>query len=95
MGANLAPEAWEKIVQSSIQASTNGADYPDRLHQIWETGDILHQMRDIYAAAPAAMIKDVLAEMGIIESPWATSFLKDSAASRQKLMELMARIGAL
>ncbi len=69
MGANLAPAAWGKIVRSSIQAPTNGADYPDRLQQIWETGDSLRRMRDIYAAAPPSIIKDFLAERGIVEPP--------------------------
>jgi len=69
MGANLAPAAWGRIVRSSIQASTNGADYPDRLRQIWETGDSLRRMRNIYAHAPSAIIQDALADMGIIEPP--------------------------
>ncbi|MFO7598643.1 MAG: dihydrodipicolinate synthase family protein [Candidatus Desulfacyla sp.] len=69
MGANLAPAAWGRIVRSSIQSSTNGADYPDRLRQIWETGDSLRRMRNIYAHAPSAIIQDALADMGIIDPP--------------------------
>ena len=91
MGANLAPAAWEKIVRSSIQASTNGADYPDRLQQIWETGDSLRTMRNIYAAAPAPVIKDVLAEMGIIEPPAQTP--ENIEEVRIALRELMGRLG--
>jgi dihydrodipicolinate synthase/N-acetylneuraminate lyase len=93
MGANLAPAAWGKIVRSSLQPSTNGADYPDRLQQIWETGHTLHRMRGLYADAPAAIIKDVLAEMGVIESPGPKSSLKDIETRRAALRELMTSLG--
>jgi len=90
MGANLVPAAWRKIVRSSLQPST-GADYPDRLQQIWETGHALHHMRDIYAEAPAAIIKDVLAEMEIIPLPDQTP--EDIEAVRNALRELVGRLG--
>ncbi len=94
MGANLAPAAWAKIVQSSLQPSTDGADYPDRLQQIWETGHILHRMRDLYAAAPAAIIKDILTEMGIIEPSVQTQEdIVDVRVISRELSELVARLG--
>ncbi|MCD6305760.1 MAG: dihydrodipicolinate synthase family protein [Deltaproteobacteria bacterium] len=68
-GANLAPAAWARIVASSLQPSTDGADYPDRLQQIWDTGSMLHHMRDLYADAPASIIKAVLAGMGVTQPP--------------------------
>jgi dihydrodipicolinate synthase/N-acetylneuraminate lyase len=68
-GATLAPAAWQKIVRSSLRPSTEGTEYPDRLRQIWETGEILRRIKDLYAEAPAPTIKDVLAEMGIIGRP--------------------------
>lgn len=68
-GATLAPAAWQKIVRSSLRPSTHGTEYPDRLRQIWETGEILRRIKDLYAQAPAPAIKDALAEMGIIGRP--------------------------
>ena len=40
VGANLAPVAWEKITQSSIQLHAHRENYPDRLQQIWESGGL-------------------------------------------------------
>lgn len=91
MGANLAPAAWAKIVRSSLQSSSDGAEYPDRLQQIWETGGTLHQMRDLYAGAPAAIIKDALAEMGIIEPPVQPQQHIEEA--RVRSTELVAQLG--
>jgi len=68
-GANLAPAAWARIVASSLQPSTDGADYPDRLQQIWDAGGMLYHMRDLYADTPAPIIKTALAEMGITQPP--------------------------
>ena len=93
MGANLAPTAWGRIVRSSIQASTNGADYPDRLLQIWETGDCLRGMRDLYADASSAIIRDGLADMGIIEASDPTTPLKNIEATRATLRELVTQSG--
>jgi len=43
VGANLAPGAWERITQSSIQLHAHRENYPDRLQQIWESGDYLEK----------------------------------------------------
>ncbi len=93
IGANLAPEAWERITRSSLQLSSNGKNYPDRLQQIWESGDYLRSMRDLYLKGPVAIIKDMLVETGTIESPGPTAPLKDIEESRGKLKELMTRSG--
>ena len=93
IGANLAPKAWEKITRSSLQLSSHKKNYPDHLQQIWESGDYLRNMRDVYLRAPVAIIKDILADMGIIETPASTASLQDAEASRVKLRTLMTRFG--
>jgi len=90
-GANLAPQAWRQIVASSLQPSTDGADYPDRLQQIWETGRTLHQMRGLYAHTPAVIIKDALADMGIIDPPVETH--ETVKEVRTVLRALLGRLG--
>jgi len=92
IGANLAPGAWERITRSSLQLSSNGKDYPDRLQQIWESGDYLRSMRDLYLRDPVAIIKDSLVQMGIIASPGPSAPLEDIEKSRAKLRELIARL---
>jgi len=91
MGANLAPGAWERIVRSSLHLSAHTKDYPDHLQQIWETGRDLRRMQTLYAGAPAAVIKDALAYLGIIEP--AVKPLDSSESLRDALRELLGRLG--
>ncbi len=68
VGANLAPGAWEIITQSSIQLHAHQENYPDRLQQIWESGDYLKKMVALSGQMPAATIKTILCDMNIIQS---------------------------
>jgi len=69
VGANLAPGAWEMITQSSLQLHAHRENYPDRLQQIWESGDYLKNMVTLYGQTPNAMIKTILSDMGTIGTP--------------------------
>ncbi len=69
VGANLAPGAWGRITQSSIQLHAHRENYPDRLQQIWESGDYLENMLALYGQTPAALIKTILSDMGVIGTP--------------------------
>ena len=71
-GANLAPKAWRKIADASLNMADGQEDYPDRLQQLWETGAYLKNLLEIYRPFPAPIIKAALSEMGIIESPKCT-----------------------
>lgn len=93
VGANLAPKAWEKIIQSSLDLSAHKKNYPDHLQQIWELGDYLRDMRDIYLQAPAPILKEILSDMGIIETPVCTFKVEDTKESKSRLKELMTRFG--
>jgi len=68
-GANLSPKAWSKITEASLGLSDNREDYPDRLQQIWKTGRYLQSLLDLYGSQAVQVIKQVLSEAGIIESP--------------------------
>lgn len=93
VGANLAPKAWEKIIQSSLDLSAHKKNYPDHLQQIWELGDYLRDMRDIYLQAPAPILKEILSDMGIIETPACTFKVEDTKEPKSRLKELMTRFG--
>ena len=67
MGANLAPEAWQKITTASLRINGHQADYPDYLKQIWEIGGYLSHLKEIYQTHGAIIIKMILADKGIIE----------------------------
>jgi dihydrodipicolinate synthase/N-acetylneuraminate lyase len=68
-GANLAPMTWRKITASSLGLDGNGNEYPDRLQQIWEWGSYLQALKDLYKGAAVPLVKQVLSDMGIIDSP--------------------------
>jgi len=71
-GANLSPKAWSKITDASLGLSDNREDYPDRLQQIWRTGRYLQALLDLYSSQAVQVIKQVLAEAGIMGSPTCT-----------------------
>jgi len=68
LGANLAPKAWRRITESSLNLTGDQKEYPDQLQQIWELGAYLQELRDLYQGHSLALIKQVLADMGIIDS---------------------------
>ncbi len=92
-GANLAPRAWQKITDSSLNQAVDQKAYPDYLHQIWETGTYLRDMRDIYRSEPIPLIKQVLSDMGTIEEPTAASKADSAPRDLQRLKEIMGRYG--
>jgi dihydrodipicolinate synthase/N-acetylneuraminate lyase len=93
VGANLAPGAWEMITQSSIQLHAHRENYPDRLQQIWESGDYLKNMVALYGPAPTAMIKTILSEMGTIGTPEMLTSVEIEHDSIKALKTLMHDFG--
>jgi len=93
VGANLAPEAWQKITQSSLQLLVDQDEYPDHIEQIWELGHYLHDLKDAYLRAPVAIIKEILSDIGVIETPTCTFPPEDVEESKRKVKELMVRYG--
>ena len=93
VGANLAPGPWEMITQSSIQLHAHRENYPDRLQQIWESGDYLKNMVTLYGQTPAAMIKTILSDMGTIGTPEMLQSVETEADSVNALKALMNDFG--
>jgi dihydrodipicolinate synthase/N-acetylneuraminate lyase len=93
VGANLAPGAWEMITQSSIQLHAHRENYPDRLQQIWESGDYLKNMVTLYGQTPNAMIKTILSDMGTLGTPEMLQPVETEADSVKALKALMNDFG--
>ncbi len=93
IGANLAPRAWHRITQSSLRLMGAQEEYPDHLQQVWELGQYLRDLKEIYQPSPVAIIKEVLSEMGVIETPICTFSSGDVEEQKGRLKELMARYG--
>jgi len=92
-GANLAPKAWHKITTSSLNWSGDQKDYPDYLKQIWEVGGYLSNLKDIYDNFSVPLIKHILSDMGVIESPTSTFGAENMEERIKRLRELMGQYG--
>ena len=93
-GANLAPVAWQKITESSLGLKDDRNGYPDQMQQIWETGSYLGEMKDLYEGFAVPLIKQILCDMGIIDSPTSTYEIKEDTGEKiGRLKELMKEYG--
>lgn len=68
-------------------------EYPDHLQQIWELGEYLRDLKDIYNGNPVPIVKQVLSDMGIIESPAHTLKSEDISEMADRMKELMKNYG--
>ena len=93
LGANLAPNAWLKITESSLHLTGDKKGYPSYLQQVWALGQYLRDLKDIYQQMPVAIIKGILSDMGIIESPVCTFPTEDLEEPKRQIKELMNRYG--
>lgn len=92
-GANLSPKAWSKITKASLGLSDGREDYPDRLQQIWKTGQYLRTLLDCYSSHAVQVIKETLSETGVIENPTCTVPAEDVGEKVRSIIEEMRRFG--
>jgi dihydrodipicolinate synthase/N-acetylneuraminate lyase len=90
-GANLAPRAWSKITEASLNLGDTREDYPDRLQQVWKAGRYLRALLDLYSPQAVPVIKETLSQAGIIESPKCTVQTEDV---QEKVRSLTAEMKA-
>jgi dihydrodipicolinate synthase/N-acetylneuraminate lyase len=93
VGANLAPKSWQKVTASTLNLSGERKDYPDSLQQIWNQGEYLRRLLEIYQNSSAYLIKQVLSDKGILESPTATEMEESTEEKVEDLKALMERYG--
>jgi dihydrodipicolinate synthase/N-acetylneuraminate lyase len=93
VGANLAPKSWQKVTASSLNLSGERKDYPDSLQQIWNQGEYLRSLLEIYQNSSAHLIKQVLSDKGILESPTSTVMEESTEEKTKRLEALMERYG--
>jgi dihydrodipicolinate synthase/N-acetylneuraminate lyase len=90
-GANLAPGPWQKITESSLRITADQDNYPEYLRQVWDLGQYLRDLKGVYQKMPVTVIKGILADKGIIETPTCTFPTKDVEESKRRARELMDR----
>jgi dihydrodipicolinate synthase/N-acetylneuraminate lyase len=93
-GANLVPGAWHKVTEFSLGLKGDRDGYPDQLQQIWELAAYLQELKDLYEGLAVPLIKQVLSDMNIIDSPLCTFKTKEDIGDKTKKMkDLMKEYG--
>ena len=91
LGANLAPKAWRKTTESSLRITADRDNYPNYLYEVWELGQYLRDLKAIYQSIPPAIVKGILSDKGIIETPICTFPSVDVEESKRRIKILMAQ----
>jgi dihydrodipicolinate synthase/N-acetylneuraminate lyase len=91
-GANLAPRAWDQITRAALHLDAGPQEYPDH-QQVWKWGTFLHQLKETYASHAAGVIKGVLWDMGILETPTCYSAPPHSEVATRQSAALLQRYG--
>jgi hypothetical protein len=92
-GANLAPRAWQKVTKASLNLIEGKEEYPDSIQQLWEAGEYVRGLRDIYHLHSALLAKRILSDIGIIERPGTASAIGKLEDRIGELKDLMSRYG--
>jgi len=66
-GAQLYPEAWQRVTQACLHPEKIAEDYTAR-HQLWEESTRLSNLAGLYRPAPAPLLKAALVAQGILAS---------------------------
>jgi dihydrodipicolinate synthase/N-acetylneuraminate lyase len=93
VGANLAPKAWGWVVRSSLQMTGDQNNYPDYLQQVWETGGYLRRLKNTYGRVPVGIVKGVLSDMGVIETPTCTFQAGPMRELQGQVKEIVRHLG--
>ncbi len=66
-GAQLYPEAWQRVTRACLHPEDVGQDLASR-HHLWEESSRLVNLAGLYRPAPAPLLKAALAGQGILTS---------------------------
>ena len=91
MGANLAPRIWSTITRASLGMLDERERSPDRVHEIWEKGQLLRELMEMYRPNPVWRIKKSLSDANIITSPACTSLVQPDEEAGNQLTEFVSR----
>ncbi|MBW1709390.1 MAG: dihydrodipicolinate synthase family protein [Deltaproteobacteria bacterium] len=89
-GANLLPEAWMDVVNSSLDIYEGKRMYPDHLSHIWQDGQMVRRLYALYKPNPPVLLKKSLELMGLI--PRARTASSEEKLSAQALAALEAEL---
>jgi dihydrodipicolinate synthase/N-acetylneuraminate lyase len=91
MGANVAPRTWGIITRASLGMLDERERRPDHVNEIWEKGQLLRDLIEMYQHNPVWTIKKALSDAAIIESPACTSLVQPDEEADNQLTEFISR----
>jgi len=94
-GANLAPRTWREITESSLQLKGDQKYDPEYLPRTWRSGQYLRNLVDLYGQAPVALTKQVLWDLGIIETYLCTQPADRLEEAKERIKEMLHQYGDL
>ena len=93
MGANVASGIWSTITRASLGMLDETERRPDYVHEIWEKGQLLRELMELYRPNPIWRIKKALSDANIIKSPACTSLVQPDEEAENRLTEFISRYG--
>lgn len=89
-GAQLYPEAWQRVTQACLHPENIVEDFQAR-HHLWQESTRLVNLAGLYRPAPAALLKTALAAQGILASDATAEDTPPAPPpQRQKLLDFPA-----
>jgi len=90
IGANIAPRIWSNVTRASLGMLEEDREKRDYLHQIWEMGKVLKDLKKIYNPNPVWTIKKSLVDLNIIGFHTCTSVTQPYYEKENVLTEFIS-----
>jgi dihydrodipicolinate synthase/N-acetylneuraminate lyase len=92
-GANLAPKTWQRIAASALKLDRNQSYQADDHRQVWELGQYLRDLLEIYQRAPIILMKAVLLDLGVLNTDRSTVPFQETGDSGKRILDLLHHYG--
>jgi dihydrodipicolinate synthase/N-acetylneuraminate lyase len=91
IGANIAPRIWSNVTRASLGMLEEDREKRDYLHQIWEMGKLLKDLKKMYIPNPVWTVKKSLADLNIIGFHTCTSVTQPFYEKENILAEFISK----
>jgi len=90
IGANIAPRIWSNVTRASLGLLEEDREKRDYLHQIWEMGKLLKDLKKMYIPNPVWTIKRALLDLNILGFHTCTSVAQPFYKKESLLAEFIS-----
>jgi dihydrodipicolinate synthase/N-acetylneuraminate lyase len=91
LGANIAPRIWSNVTKASMGMLGEDRKEWNYLHQIWEMGEVLKDLKKMYIPNPVWTIKRSLVDLNIIGFHACTSVTRPFFEKEDILAEFVSK----